>query len=229
MRQYVYQGAQRDEETACDRKQHSSHVRIIAKDTLSASSSHTDNVFPFPFYSPSPSYLSRSTFCKFTFLTLCQVEGRDRQGVNCSACNGGGGEESNFHTISQWETSALSPSPVGTSDENRNHHLTASQSARRRLGEKRATRGKRETLSQPTLDYQSEPLRLQLLPQILNSCIHSVVHRKEHKTCCFRAVPHPELNNIILNRMCLYPPSLEYVSEAAFKVSWQGKARQVYS
>lgn len=35
-----------------------------------------------------PPYLSRSSFCKFSILTLCQVEGRGHPGVNCSACNG---------------------------------------------------------------------------------------------------------------------------------------------
>lgn len=38
------------------------------------------------------------SFCKFSFLTLCQVEGRGHPGVNCSACNGWGKAESNFHT-----------------------------------------------------------------------------------------------------------------------------------
>lgn len=38
-------------------------------------------------------------FCKFSFLTLCQVEGRGHPGVNCSARDGWRKAESNFHTF----------------------------------------------------------------------------------------------------------------------------------
>lgn len=98
------------------------------------------------FFFPSPlyfcSWLRVSSFCKFSILTLCQVEGRRRPGVNCTACDGWRKAQSNFHTISLQGPLPLLPSPVGTSNEKRNHHLTASQTAWRRLGEKSAARGK---------------------------------------------------------------------------------------
>lgn len=83
---------------------------------------------------------SDAPFCKFSALTLCQVEGRGHPGVNCLACDGWRKAQSNFHTISQQGPQPLLPNPVGTS----NKKETASQTAWRRLGGKRAARGKGE-------------------------------------------------------------------------------------
>lgn len=75
--------------------------------------------------------LHANIFCKFSFLTLCQVKGRGHASVNCSACQ-------EFPV----GPSPSLQSPVHAASMKRNHHLPVSHSAKRRLGEKRAGRGK---------------------------------------------------------------------------------------
>ena len=74
-----------DGEAVSRRKEDSCHVKRRHSQPPICSS--LTDMMPSIFLS-FPPYLSRSSFCKFSILTLCQVEGRGHPGVNCSACNG---------------------------------------------------------------------------------------------------------------------------------------------
>lgn len=83
--------------------------------------------------------LPHSSFCTFSFLTFCHVESSGDPGVNCSASNGWRKARSNFHTFLQVHCN-ICRTLRRLQSTKRNRHLSASQLAGRRKGQREGER-----------------------------------------------------------------------------------------